>query len=159
MNIFRMGVNCLIGVGSFAILLGAALPAFADARVQRNCHIPYDNTNVNLEAKIDCEVFLLDRNGAIWTSAVVENKNLTTTSVPAELRPDEDDPDGIQNTTTTGDDSGTVCTVVEENWAADGPNYTEYTTDNWTATTTVKRTAALQRFDVTYSLTCIQATQ
>lgn len=147
--------------GLWFVLLVAPFFAMADARfveAPAECHIPYDNGNVDLEYKLQsCDGQLHTIGGGNTYDGVLftEKSNLPGNAYVIDgqdVRDTDAYPSGVLAVTTSGAESGTDCNIVN----AGG---TTYTTRNWTATTRVYRTQNLYRVNVDYDLSCWGAVQ
>lgn len=141
------------------VLMTVAFAALGDARfveAPAECHVPYDNANVDNEFKLQgCEGTLNSRSGGSVHDGFlfVERNNVIGNPFVIEgedVRDIDAYPSGVLTIRTSGDASGTVCNVV-----SDG---TTYITMNWDASIRVYRTTNRHRVNVDYQLNCRGAT-
>lgn len=140
------------------ILLICLFPfsGFADARfveAPAECHVPYDNGNVDNEFKLQsCSGFLQTLGGGngYQASLYSEVNNLPGSRFVIDgqdVRNADDYPEGVLRIKTSSVESGTDCNIVD----AGG---TTYVAPDWTAVTTVYRTQSKYRVNVSYELDC-----
>lgn len=141
------------------ILLSVPFFAMADARfveAPAECHVPYDNGDVDNEFKLQsCTGTLKSRGGGATYDAhvIVRKENLPGNPYVIDgedVRDVETYPGGQLTIAASGTDSGTDCNIIS--------NGTTYTTQNWQAATRIYRTQNQFRVNVEYDLTCTAAT-
>lgn len=149
---------------SCLLLFGFSSVLFADSRFVETppeCHLPWDNGNVNNEYKLQsCEGALITKNGGGTVDAMVsmERKQVNYgqyTVTGENVRDPVMYPGGVLKIRTSGYESGTDCNIID----ADG---NQFVTENWHADTIVKRTYEPDGgisflVDVTYRLSCVNA--
>lgn len=143
------------------LLLLVPFALFADARfveAPAECHFPYDNANVDNEFKLSsCAGVLKSHSGGARYNAhvFVERNGLAPSPFiidGQDVRDTEEFPNGTLTTTTRGEDSGTVCNIVDA-----GGN--EYETPNWQAIIRIHRNQSTYNVNTSYTLNCWGAQQ
>ena len=132
----------------------------ADARfveAPSECHLPYDNGNVNNEFKLQsCTGTLKSRGGGNTYDAHVYTRKDNLPGNPyvidgQDVRDVQTYPGGQLTITTSGAESGTACNVLTDGVI--------YSTGNWQANTRIYRTQNQFRVNVEYELSCLAAVQ